>query len=81
MPMLRRLIAAGLGIGCFSKVSFLPDLRRGDLVWRPLAVPELEQMQIGVVVPTQRTLSNVTQDFIERLARHLKQLEGAAALV
>lgn len=80
MPMLRRLIAAGLGIGFFSKISFLPDLRRGDLVWRPLAVPELEQLQIGIVVPSQRVLPNVTRNFIDRLTRQLKQLEAAAAL-
>lgn len=80
MPMLRRLIAAGLGIGFFSKIAFLPGLLRGDLVWRPLAVPELEQLQIGILAPTQRVLTNVTRNFIDRLTRQLKQLEGAAAL-
>jgi len=80
-PMLRRLIAADLGIGFFSKVALLPDLRRGDLVWRPLAVAELEQLQIGIVVPAQRVLPSVTRNFIERLTRKLKELEAAAGSI
>ncbi|MBA2962618.1 MULTISPECIES: LysR family transcriptional regulator [Ramlibacter] len=75
MPVLRRLIMAGLGIGCFSKIAFLSDLRRGDLLWRPLAVAELAQLQVGILVPTQRALPGMTQNFVDRLARRLQQLE------
>lgn len=78
-PMLKRLIMAGQGIACFSKVAFVQELRRGDLLWRPFALPAIKQLQVGIVVPTLRALPHVTQDFVARMARQLAQLEIAAA--
>jgi len=80
-PMLKRLIRAGKGISCFSKIAFLEDLKRGDLVWRPFDLPAVDELQVGIVVPTQRVLPHVTQNFVGRLARRLTQLEIAASAV
>ena len=57
----------------------LDELRRGELVWKPFALPVLNQLQVGIVVPSQRALPQVTQNFVGRLARRLTQLEQAAA--
>jgi DNA-binding transcriptional LysR family regulator len=78
-PMLKRLIKAGQGISCFSKIAFVEELQRGELLWRPFALPALNQLQVGIVVPTQRALPHVTQNFVGRMARQLAQLEIAAA--
>lgn len=78
-PMLKRLIIAGKGISCFSKIAFIDELSRGELVWRPFDLPALNRIQVGILVPTQRALQHVTQDFLARLTRRLKQLEVAAA--
>jgi DNA-binding transcriptional LysR family regulator len=78
-PLLKRLIMAGKGISCFSKIAFIEELRRGDLLWRPFELPALNQLQVGIVVPTQRVLPHVTQNFVGRMARRLTQLELAAA--
>ncbi|MDT4889246.1 LysR substrate binding domain protein [compost metagenome] len=80
-PMLKRLIMAGKGISCFSKIAFIEDLKRGDLIWRPFELPALDQLQVGIVVPSQRVLPHVTQNFVGRMARRLTQLEIAAAAV
>jgi DNA-binding transcriptional LysR family regulator len=80
-PMLKRLIIAGLGISCFSKIAFIDELSRGELVWRPFDVPALNSIQVGILVPTQRALQNVTQNFLARMTKKLKQLEAAAAAV
>ncbi|WP_445286462.1 LysR family transcriptional regulator [Variovorax atrisoli] len=80
-PMLKRLIMAGKGISCFSKIAFIEDLKRGDLIWRPFELPALDQLQVGIVVPSQRVLPHVTQNFVGRVARRLAQLEVAAAAV
>jgi DNA-binding transcriptional LysR family regulator len=40
-PMLKRLIMAGKGISCFSKIAFIEDLKRGELIWRPFELPAL----------------------------------------
>jgi hypothetical protein len=36
-------------------------------------------MKVGIVVPTQRVLPHVTQNFVGRMARRLTQLEAIAA--
>ena len=43
--MVKRLIIAGKGISIFSKIAFIEELQRGDVVWRPLDVPELNALQ------------------------------------
>ena len=80
-PMIKRLIAAGKGISCFSKIAFIRELTSGELVWRPFDVPALREMQVGIVVPAQRVLPHVTQNFVGRLARRLSQLERTAAVL
>jgi DNA-binding transcriptional LysR family regulator len=78
-PLLKRLIMAGKGISCFSKIAFIEELKRGDLLWRPFELPVLNQLQVGIVVPSQRVLPHVTQNFVGRMARRLAQLESTAA--
>lgn len=78
-PMVKRLVMAGRGISFFSKIAFLKELARGDLVWRPFELPALRDMRVGIVVPCHRELPGVTLNFIARLARRLKQVEIAAA--
>lgn len=78
-PMLKRLIIAGKGVSCFSKIAFIEELTRGELVWRPFELPALDNIQVGVIVPTQRALQNVSQNFLARLSKRLKQLEATAA--
>ena len=78
-PLIKRFLKAGKGISTFSKLAVLDELRRGELVWKPFALPVLNQLQVGIVVPSQRALPQVTQNFVGRLARRLTQLEQAAA--
>ena len=78
-PMLKRLIIAGKGISCFSKIAFIEELSRGELVWRPFDLPALNEIQVGILVPTQRALQHVTQNFLARMTKRLKQLEATAA--
>jgi DNA-binding transcriptional LysR family regulator len=80
-PMAKRLIMARLGIAFFSKAAFIGELSRGELVWRPFALPALRDLKVGVVVPAHRELPAVTQNFVGRMARRLKQVEAAAAAV
>lgn len=79
-PMLKRLIVAGKGIGFFTKIAFLEDIARGDVVWRPLDMPDINEIQVGIVIPNQRALSHVTLAFVERLTRRLKQAEVASII-
>lgn len=77
-PLLKRLIRAGRGVSCFSKIAFMQELARGELVWRPFALPAVNALQVGVLLPSQRSVPGVCRDFAERMARRLAQLERAA---
>ena len=78
--MAKRMIIAGRGISFFSKIGFMDELERGEVVWRPLANRAVNAIEVGILVPAHRTLSHVTRQFLERLVRRLKQLELAAAI-
>ncbi|MBP6850289.1 MAG: LysR family transcriptional regulator [Rhodoferax sp.] len=78
--MAKRLIIAGRGISFFSRIGFIDELARGEVVWRPLANRAVNAIEVGIVVPGHRSLSHVTRQFLDRLVRRLKQLELAAAI-
>jgi DNA-binding transcriptional LysR family regulator len=78
-PLLKRLIVAGKGIAFFSKIAFIDDLARGDLVWRPLGIAAVNRMEAGIFVSSQRPLSHVGSAFVERIVRRFRQMEIAAA--
>ncbi|HXE22277.1 MAG TPA: LysR family transcriptional regulator [Rhodoferax sp.] len=79
--MVKRLLIAGRGISFFSKIGFMDELARGEVMWRPLADPAINAIKVGIVIPTHRTLSHVTLQFVERITRRLKQLELSASMI
>jgi len=78
--MAKRLIIAGRGISFFSKIGFMDELDRGEVVWRPLANKAINTIEVGILIPSHRSLSHVTRQFLERITRRLKQLELAASM-
>ena len=78
-PMVKRLLIGGKGISFFSKIGFMNELARGEVVWRPLANAKINKIEVGILTPTHRTLSHVTLQFVERIALRLKQMALAAA--
>ncbi len=78
--MAKRMIVAGRGISFFSKIGFMDELDRGEVVWRPLANKAINQIAVGILIPSHRNLSHVTRQFLERITRRLKQLEAASTM-
>ena len=79
-PLLKRLILAGQGIAFFSKIAFLDELLRGELVWRPLDIAAINAMEAGIFVASQRPLSPVADEFVERISKRMKQMALASVL-
>ena len=77
--LIKRLILAGKGISCFSKIAFVDELNRGELVWRPFAFPSMNQIRVGIFVPAQRSLTDVAQHFLGRMVKKLHELEIGSA--
>ena len=74
------MIIAGRGISFFTKIGFIDEIERGEVVWRPLDNPAINAIGVGIMIPSNRTLPHVTLEFLDRITRRLKQLELAAAL-
>ena len=77
--MAKRMIIAGRGISFFSKIGFMDELDRGEVVWRPLDNKAINAIEVGILIPSHRNLSHVTRQFLDRITRRLKQLEIAAS--
>lgn len=78
--MAKRMIIAGRGLSFFSKIGFIDELDRGEVVWRPLANKAVNAIEVGILIPSHRSLSHVTRQFLERITRRLKQLEAVASV-
>ena len=50
-PMVKRLLIGGKGISFFSKVGFMNELARGEVVWRPLANAKINKIEVGILPP------------------------------
>ena len=79
--MIKRLIIAGKGISFFTKIAFIDELKSGIVVWRPFDLPELNELKVGILVPSHRVLPHVTQSFVARMEKRLRQIEVVAASV
>jgi hypothetical protein len=44
-------------------------------VWRPIDDENINELTVGIIVPSQRALPHVTGEFIERMVRRLKHVE------
>jgi DNA-binding transcriptional LysR family regulator len=79
--MVKRLLVDGKGISFFSKIGFMDELVRGEVIWRPLANARINRIEVGILTPRNRQLPHVTQQFVERITLRLKQMELAANAV
>ena len=54
IEFMRQMMLSNLGIGFFTPVGFLDEIRGGALVHVPLAEPRLNDSRIGLLVPRRR---------------------------
>jgi len=71
----RTIIRDGLAVACLTRLGFLRELAAGELVWVPLALPELRLLQIGLLIAQRRTLSPAATLVVATLTRLLHELE------
>jgi len=74
IEFMRQLILAGLGIGFFTPIGFIDEIRRGELVHVPLAEPGLVNSRIGILVPRHKRLSPPAVLAIEHIRQQLAAL-------
>lgn len=74
IEFMRQSMQRGLGIGFFTPVGFIDEIRAGSLVHVPLAEPRLSDSQIGILVPRAKRLSPPARIVINHIRERLVSL-------
>ncbi len=79
IEFMRQVIKSGLGIGFFTPIGFLEEIRRGELIHVPLIEPGLAQSRIGILVPRYRRLSPPARLMIDHISERLRAFGSVLA--
>lgn len=71
IQMLKLCVVLNMGIAFFTRLGFLQEIERGELVWRPFDSAGVNSLRIGLLVPSTRTMSPPAQQLARRLATDL----------
>jgi DNA-binding transcriptional LysR family regulator len=74
IDFMRQTILAGLGVGFFTPVGFIDEIRRGELVHVPLAEPWLAESEIGVLTPRGKRLTPPARIALDLIRTRLVEL-------
>ena len=74
IQMLKLSIMLNMGIAFFTRLGFLSEIEAGDIIWRPIASPGINQLRIGLLVPATRAMSPPAQQLARHLADYLNRL-------
>ena len=73
IQMIKICLSLNMGISFFTRLGFLKEIERGDLVWRPLDSPGIRSLRLGLVVPANRPLSPPAEQLARRLIEELQR--------
>lgn len=83
LSLTKEMLKAGAGIAFFTPTGFVEELKTGQLVYVPLAEPELSQSEIGLLVhgdrqawPAVRALSSRLVQEFEDLQREVHEIDA-----
>lgn len=74
LPLARKMILAGRGIGLYTRLGFLSELESGILRFVPLDAQQLNDLRIGVLVSARRPLEPASAVMCDMIADRLKRL-------
>jgi DNA-binding transcriptional LysR family regulator len=75
LPLVKRSIKSGMGIGVFSPIAYLDDLDAGTLVFRPLSEQRFGKSEIGLTAPRQHPLSIPAQIFADLMIKRFAEIQ------
>jgi DNA-binding transcriptional LysR family regulator len=73
IEFMRQIILKSLGIGFFSPIGFLDDIRRGELVHVPLAELQLSGSGLGILVPQHKRMTPPSRIAMDRVRECLAE--------
>ena len=73
IQMLKVALLLDMGLAFYTRLGFLQEIERGELVWRPLDSPVINLLRIGLVVPAVRAMSAPATQLARRLTEDLQR--------
>jgi DNA-binding transcriptional LysR family regulator len=74
IQMLKRAIRLGMGIAFFTRLGFLEEIERGELVWRPFASDAINKVGIGLLTATGRPLNAPARQLVRQIIDDIARL-------
>lgn len=78
MMISKQAIHANSAIGIYTKIGFLTEVEAGDLVFVPLAMRNLNEYRVGVVVSSLAGIDPVKRLFLDTVETVFKPMDFAA---
>lgn len=72
--LIKRMVRAGLGIAFYTKLAYMDEIARGELVHVPLADRGLATLKLGLLVPKYRQPAVAASLMIEHLGAAMERL-------
>ncbi|HEX2556447.1 MAG TPA: LysR family transcriptional regulator [Microvirga sp.] len=76
IQMLKVGLRLNQGIAFFTRLGFLQEIESGELAWRPFKSPAINQLKLGMLTPSSRSLSPPAQQLARSLAEDLRRFAG-----
>ena len=74
LTFIKHMLAANLGIAFYTKLAFMGEVARGELVHVPLADRGLADLRLGLIVPKHRQPAVAAAVMIDHLRTTMEQL-------
>jgi DNA-binding transcriptional LysR family regulator len=71
---IKRMLLAGAGVGCYTRLGFLAEIASGELVWRPLDMPGLASFRLGLYTAAHRSLTPAARALVADLVARMEAL-------
>lgn len=73
--MAKHAIKAARGIGIYTKIGFLSDIKSGELRFVPLAERILSEYKIGAIVSAHKNIETSAHLFVNAIERHFRKVD------
>lgn len=74
LPLAKRMILRGNGIGLYTKVGFLREVDAGELCFVPLDVDVLRELKIGLFVSSKINMAPITNFLCIELSKSFRKM-------
>lgn len=73
--MAKQAILLGIGIGIYTKIGFLSEVKNGEICYIPVKENKLNDYTVGTIVSAHHNLDQASNLFVKLVKRHFRKAE------